>query len=44
MKMFLAGFMGKDDKDLFDEAPAMRYKTAKVCHLFDVGSPSRTNS
>jgi hypothetical protein len=37
-------FFGKNDKDLFDEAAAMRYKAAKVCHIFDVGSPSRANS
>jgi hypothetical protein len=26
---FWAGFVGKNDKDLFDEASAMRYKPAK---------------
>jgi len=44
IKIFLTGFMGKYDKDLFDEAAVMRYKTAKVYRLFDVGSPSRDNS
>jgi hypothetical protein len=42
--LFWAGFVGKNDKDLFDEALAVRYKPAKRLVFFGVGSPSRANS